>query len=179
MATEKEMDLRFPIGPDVAPTSSTPADRTARVSAIAALPSTMRAAVVGLSEQQIDTPYRPGGWTVRQVVHHLADSHANGYIRHKLALTEANPTIKPYAEDRWAELLDSKLPLEPSLRMLDVIHERWVVILRSLKESDFARTYQHPEAGLLSIDVSLASYVWHGKHHVAHITELRKREDWH
>jgi hypothetical protein len=176
MATEK--DLRFPIGRDVAPTHTTPAERTERIAAIAALPAAMRAAVAGLSDTQLDTPYRPGGWSVRQVVHHVADSHANGYIRHKLAITEQNPTVKPYAEDRWAELPDSKLPVEGSLRMLDAIHERWAVVLRALKESDFSKTYQHPEAGLLSLDVSLASYVWHGKHHAAHITELRKREGW-
>jgi hypothetical protein len=171
-------DLRFPIGPDVAPTHTTPAERADRIAAIAALPAALRAAVAGLSDQQIDTPYRPGGWSVRQLVHHVADSHANGYIRLKLALTEQNPTIKPYAEARWAELPDSKLPIELSLRMTEATHERWSTILRSMPAADFARTYMHPENGLLTIDVALASYVWHGKHHVAHITELRKRESW-
>jgi hypothetical protein len=171
-------DLRFPIGPDVAPAHSSPADRAARIAAIAALPSEVRAAVAGLSDKQLDTPYRPGGWTVRQLVHHIADSHANGYIRLKLAMTEQNPTIKPYDEARWAELPDSKLPIELSLRMLDSTHERWATVLRGLKAEDFARTYQHPERGSLTLDVALASYVWHGKHHTAHITGLRKREGW-
>jgi uncharacterized damage-inducible protein DinB len=173
-----EKDLRFPIGPDVEPTHTTPAERAERIAAIGALPAELRAAVEKLSDKQIDTPYRPGGWTVRQLVHHIADSHANGYVRLKLAMTEQNPTIKPYAEDRWAELADSKLPIELSLQMVDSIHARWAAVLRSLKESDFACTYQHPERGSLTLEVALASYVWHGKHHVAHITELRKREGW-
>lgn len=176
MAPDK--DLRYPIGRDVAPASTTHAERAERIAAIAALPSNLRAAVAGLSDAQLDTPYRPGGWTVRQTVHHVADSHANGYIRQKLAVTEQNPTVKPYAEQLWAELADTKLPIEPSLRMVDSIHERWATVLRSLSAGDFARTYQHPENGLMSLDVSLASYAWHGRHHVAHITELRKREGW-
>jgi uncharacterized damage-inducible protein DinB len=171
-------DLRYPIGPDVAPEHTTPAERAERIIAIGALPADLRAAVGKLSDKQIDTPYRPGGWTVRQLVHHIADSHANGYIRLKLALTEENPTIKPYAEERWAELPDSKLPIDLSLQMVDAVHARWATVLRSLKESDFARTYQHPERGSMTLDVALASYVWHGKHHVAHITELHRREGW-
>jgi hypothetical protein len=176
MATEK--DLRFPIGPGPAPSDVKPNHRAGNIAAIAALPAALRAAVAGLSDQQIDTPYRPGGWTVRQLVHHIADSHANGYIRLKLGLTEPNPTIKPYAEQHWAELPDSKLPIELSLRMVDSTHERWATILRSLKESDFARTYQHPERGSMTIEFAAADYAWHGKHHVAHITELRTREGW-
>lgn len=171
-------DLRFPIGPDLAPATTTPADRAARIAAIAALPAEFRAAVAGLTDAQLDTPYRPGGWRVRQLVHHLADSHVNGYIRLKLALTEQNPTIKPYAEALWAELADSALPVELSLRLLDGVHERWATILRSLAPADFARTYAHPERGPLTLDVALASYVWHGRHHTAHITALRQREGW-
>ncbi len=171
-------DLRYPIGPDIAPAQTSPAERSARIAAIASLPQEFRAAVTGLSDAQLDTPYRPGGWTVRQLVHHVADSHANGYIRLKLALTEPHPTIKPYAEARWAELADSALPIELSLRLLDGIHERWATILRSLTPAQFDLTYQHPERGSLTLDVALASYVWHGRHHTAHITELRKRERW-
>lgn len=171
-------DLRFPIGPDIAPASTTPAERAERIAAIAALPAELRRAVHGLSDSQLDTPYRPGGWRVRQLVHHIADSHANGYIRLKLALTELNPTIKPYAEASWAELPDSDLPIELSLRLIDGIHERWATILRGLEPAEFARTYQHPERGSLDLDVALASYVWHGRHHTAHITALRTREGW-
>jgi hypothetical protein len=171
-------DLRFPIGPDVIPAQTSAAERSARIAAIASLPAEFRAAVAGLSDTQLDSPYRLGGWRVRQLVHHVADSHANGYIRLKLALTEPNPTIKPYAEALWAELADSVLPIEMSLRMLDTIHERWASILRSLKPAQFDLTYQHPERGLLTLDVALASYVWHGQHHTAHIIALREREGW-
>ena len=171
-------DLRYPIGADVLPVSTTPAERAARIEAIAALPAELHAAVGDLTEAQVDTPYRPGGWTVRQVVHHIADSHANAYIRFKLALTENDPVIKPYDEARWAELADSGLPIENSLRLTEALHKRWSTVLRSLVPADFARTFQHPERGSLSLDAALASYVWHGRHHTAHITELRKREGW-
>lgn len=171
-------DLRYPIGQEVVPAATTPDERAERIEAITSLPAEIRAAVTGLSEAQLDTPYRPDGWTVRQLVHHVADSHANGYIRLKLALTEPNPTIKPYAEALWAELADSALPIELSLRIIDGIHARWSVILHSLAPDDFKKTYQHPERGSLTIDQGVASYVWHGKHHTAHITELRKSGGW-
>ena len=171
-------DLRYPIGPDVAPVSTTPAERAARIDAIASLPAELHAAVRGLTEAQLDTPYRAGGWRVRQVVHHIADSHANAYIRFKLALTENNPVIKPYDEARWAELADNSLPIENSLRLVEALHKRWATVLRSLAPADFARTFQHPERGSQTLDVALASYVWHGRHHTAHITALRKREGW-
>lgn len=171
-------DLRYPIGPDVAPVSTSPEERAARIDAIASLPAELSAAVRGLTEAQLDSPYRAGGWKVRQLVHHVADSHANAYIRFKLALTENNPTIKPYDEARWAELADSSLPIENSLRLTEALHKRWATVLRSLAPADFARTFQHPERGSLTLDAALASYVWHGRHHTAHITELRKREGW-
>jgi hypothetical protein len=125
------------------------------------------------------TPYRPGGWTVRQVVHHLPDSHLNSYVRFKLALTEEGPTIKPYYEDRWAELEDARhAPLNISLTLLESLHRRWVMLLRSLAEKDFARTFLHPELGVMSLEKNLSLYAWHGRHHVAHIMSLRERSGW-
>ncbi len=172
-------DLRYPIGPWVPPKGAvSPAERAGFIADIAALPAQMRAAVAALSNAQLDTPYRPGGWTVRQVVHHVADSHANGYVRQKLALTEQNPVIKPYDEERWAELPDVTLPLDVSLRMLDSIHERWAALLRALPAERFSAQYQHPQSGQQTLDSSLSNYSWHGKHHVAHITSLRQREGW-
>lgn len=138
----------------------------------------MRAAVQGLTDAQLDTPYRPGGWTVRQLVHHVADSHVNGYIRLKLALTEENPTIKPYEQDRWAELPDSRLPIETSLTLLGSVHERWSTLWTSVTDADLSRTFQHPELGPLTLDTHLQIYGWHSRHHVAHITALRQRERW-
>lgn len=172
-------DLRYPIGPWRPPTSAvTPEWRANHIRDIAELPAQMRAAVAGLDDRQLDTPYRPGGWTLRQVVHHVADSHANGFIRQKLALTEANPTVKPYDEERWAELPDAQLPIEVSLRMLDAIHERWAALLRALPQERFSAPYQHPQSGPQTLDSSLSNYSWHGRHHVAHITALRQREGW-
>lgn len=172
-------DLRYPIGPWRPPKGEvSPTWRANHIADIAALPGQVRAAVAGLSNAQLDTPYRPGGWSVRQVVHHLADSHANGFIRNKLALTEQNPTIKPYDEVGWAELPDSALPVEVSLQMLEAIHARWVALLEPLPAERFAAPYQHPETGPQTIDTSLSTYSWHGRHHVAHITELRTREGW-
>jgi hypothetical protein len=172
-------DLRYPVGPWQRPTGPvTPEWRANHIRDIAELPAQMRAAVAGLSEVQIDTPYRPGGWTVRQVVHHVADSHANGFIRSKLALTEQNPTVKPYDEAAWAELPDARLPIDVSLRMLDAIHERWAALLHALPPERFAVPYQHPESGPQTLDTSISTYSWHGRHHVAHITELRKRSSW-
>ena len=145
-----------------------------------AAPASLRAAVKGLGPAELDTPYRPGGWTVRQVVHHVPDSHCNGLVRFKLALTEDSPTIKPYLEAKWAELADGRSALvEQSLMLLDLIHVRWLVLLRSLTPSEFSRRLIHPERKeSLSLDSMLALYAWHGRHHVAHVTELRKREGW-
>jgi len=172
-------DLRFPIGKFHFDGSLSEQQKQVFLDDVAATPRNLRASVKGLSDAQLDTPYRPGGWTVRQVVHHLPDSHANAYIRFKLALTEDNPTVKPYAEDRWAELADTKqTPIEVSLTLLDSLHDRWMRLLHSLTPEEWKRTFQHPEFGPMSLEKTLAMYAWHGKHHVAHITELRKRMSW-
>ncbi len=171
-------DLRFPIGPLDRQAPITPERRTLAIESIRDCPARLRAAVAGLDDAQLDTPYRPGGWTVRQVVHHVADSHMNGYIRLKLALTEDNPTIKPYEQDPWASLPDSRLPIDVSLGLVDGIHQRWSVLWAAVTGSDLARTFRHPELGPLSIDTHLQIYGWHSRHHVAHITALRKREGW-
>ena len=142
---------------------------------MAALPARIHEAVAGLNDAQLDTPYRPGGWTVRQVVHHVADSHMNGYIRVKLALTEDVPTIKTYEEAAWAELADSRADVDVSLALLDALHTRWVLLLRSLSEADYERTFNHPEWGLMTLGTLLRLYEWHGRHHVAHITRMRER----
>ena len=171
-------DLRFPVGRFSAPATSIPSIRSAHIQTIRHLPQRLRAAVAGLSETQIDTPYRDGGWTVRQLVHHVADSHANSFIRFKLALTEDWPTIKPYDEATWANLADSKLPIEDSLVMLDVLHARWVALLESLTEDDFHKGYVHPQSGRQNLATALAVYEWHSRHHTAHVTRLRARMGW-
>jgi hypothetical protein len=173
-------DLRYPIGPFQAPASYTPQLRQQFIAEIERVPAALREAVAGLSPKQLDTPYRPEGWTVRQVIHHVPDSHLNAYIRTKLALTEDEPTIKPYEEARWAELVDGRTALpETSLSLLDTLHARWTMLLRSLSPEQLARRFRHPDhPGLLAIDWILAMYAWHGRHHVAHITSLRERERW-
>ena len=171
-------DLRFPIGEFVMPVPVTPKLRADAIAAIAELPVKMRDAVRGLSEAQLDTPYRPGGWTVRQVVHHVPDSHLNAYVRVKLALTEDNPTIKPYDQDAFAGLPDQRLPIDVSLSLLDSLHARWVVVLKALTPQQFARPLYHPEIGAITIDYQVQTYGWHSRHHVAHITRLREREGW-
>lgn len=172
-------DLRYPNGPFVFDGIGTDESRRRRVDAIAGTPAAMRNAVRGLDDAQLDTPYRPGGWTVRQVVHHVPDSHLNAYTRFKLALTEDTPTIRTYEEARWAELADSKMPIEASLQLLENLHERWVTLLRSLGAADFARRLFHPERkATMTLDELLALYAWHGPHHVAHVTRLRDRESW-
>jgi hypothetical protein len=172
-------DLRYPIGKFSYEGPLGEEDRQKFLNDIQQAPAELRAALSGLSPQQLDTPYRPDGWTVRQVVHHVPDSHLNAYVRFKLALTEEEPTIKPYAENRWAELLDTKLtPIDVSLSLLDSLHDRWVRLLRSLKPEDWKRTFRHPELGVVSLEKNLALYAWHGRHHVAHITALGEREGW-
>lgn len=174
-----EKDLRYPIGEFDGNYEVSPAARAARIMIIADLPSAVASAVAGLSDAQLDTEYRPGGWTVRQTVHHIADSHSNSLTRFKLALTEdETPTIKPYYEERWAELADSKLPVEVSLRMIDAIHTRWVALLNSMSEDDFKREFIHPETGNWPLEGALALYAWHSQHHTAHMTHLRKRMNW-
>jgi uncharacterized damage-inducible protein DinB len=172
-------DLRYPIGKFHYDGPLSEEQMRSSLDDIARTPENLRAAVKGLSEAQLDTPYRPGGWTVRQVTHHVPDSHMNAYIRFKLALTEDDPTIKPYAEDRWAQLADTKnTPIEVSFTMLDSLHDRWVRLLRSLKPEDWQRTFRHPEMGPMTLEKTLALYAWHGRHHVAHITALRDRNGW-
>jgi hypothetical protein len=173
------MDLSYPLGKYEHKSSLTPAERETAIAQIAAAPKCLRDAVAGLSHQQFDTPYRPGGWTVRQVVHHVPDSHLNSYVRFKLALTENEPTIRPYDEALWAKLQDSRdTPVEVSLSLLESLHHRWDVLLRSLGPEDFSRRLRHPAQGPMTLDDMLGSYAWHGRHHVAHITSLRSREGW-
>jgi len=172
-------DLRYPIGPFVPDSNPTPESRALHIAQITGIPERMRRTVSGLSKEQLDTPYREGGWTVRQVVHHVPDSHLNAYIRCKLALTENTPTIKPYNEDAWARLKDSELtPIEVSLALLEAVHVRWVTLLKSLKPQDFERKFNHPERGTQTIDELIALYDWHGNHHLTHITGLRERMKW-
>jgi DinB superfamily len=172
-------DLRYPIGKFHFDGSPTEEQRRKLIDEISQAPTNLRAAAKGLMPQQLDTPYRDGGWTVRQVVHHVPDSHLNAYTRFKLALTEEEPTIKPYAEDRWARLADTQsTPVEVSLALLDSLHDRWVRLLRSLEPAQWKRTFRHPEMGLVTLEKNLALYAWHGRHHVAHITSLRERSGW-
>jgi DinB superfamily len=172
-------DLRYPIGKFHFDGPLTEEQKKKALDDIAITPAKLRSAVNGLSEAQIDTPYRPDGWTVREVTHHVPDSHVNAYVRFKLALTEDDPTIKPYAEDRWARLADTKTtPIEVSLTLLDSLHDRWVRLLRSLTPEEWKRSFRHPEMGPMPLEKSLALYAWHGLHHVAHITGLRERNGW-
>ena len=172
-------DPRFPIGKFTFDGPPDAEQRRKFIENIAQTPAALRAAVRGLTPEQIETPYRDGGWTVRQVIHHVPESHMNAYIRFKLALTEDEPTIKPYMEDRWAQLPDSQTtPLEVSLALLDSLHDRFVRTLRLIKPEEWKRTFRHPEMGVVPLEKSLALYAWHGKHHVAHITELRKSRGW-
>jgi hypothetical protein len=172
-------DPRFPIGKFRPPSSVTREDRDRWISQIAALPDLLPGALEGLSDEQLDTPYRAGGWTVRQVVHHLPDSHMNAYVRFRLSVTEDTPRIKTYDEKKWAELEDAKFaPIVPSLSLLRSLHERWVRLLQSMSEADWDKAYEHPESGRFPLTRALALYAWHGDHHVAHITSLRGREGW-
>lgn len=170
-------DLRFPIGRATIPEADA-ATYARLIDDIAAAPAALRAAVSGLTDAQLDTPYRDAGWTVRQVAHHVPDSHMNAYVRFKLALTEDAPRIKPYEESLWAQLPDSKLGVDVSLALLDALHERWVVLLRAMTPDQFERTYDHPEMGPVTLRQALGIYAWHGKHHVAHVTGLRRRMSW-
>ena len=173
-------DPRYPIGKYERRDVLTPDERAAMIEQIAATPAKMREAVAGLTPQQLETPYRDGGWTLRQVVHHVPDSHMTSYMRFKYALTEETPTIKPYDEARWAELSDSRdTPVETSLTLLEALHDRWVRLLRALSADDFQRTLQHPEhPGTMTLDTMLGLYAWHGRHHTAHITTTRARQGW-
>jgi uncharacterized damage-inducible protein DinB len=173
------MDPRYPVGMFEMPAQATASRRQQAIDELAATPAKLRAAAKGLSDSQLDTPYREGGWTVRQVVHHVPDSHLNAYVRLKLALTEEKPTIKPYDQEAWANLADSKsTPIEVSLTLLSTVHDRWDRLWRSMKPEQFARVLVHPEHGERSVDWLLFLYEWHGRHHTAHITELRKQKGW-
>jgi len=173
------MDLQYPIGKFQWEGAITNEQREQLIAQIEQAPAQLRQAVAGLSQEQVNTPYRLNGWTVKQVVHHLPDSHMNTYIRFRLALTEDEPTIKPYDQERWAALEDARTaPLELSLSLLESLHQRWVILLRSLRAQDFARTFRHPEMGVVSLDKYLALVAWHGRHHIAHITSVRERMGW-
>jgi uncharacterized damage-inducible protein DinB len=174
-----EADLRYPIGKFHRPDTLSVEERRSAIDAIAEAPARLCAAINGLEAAQLDTPYRPGGWSVRQLVHHVPDSHMNAYVRFKLAATEDEPTIKTYEEARWAELADARTaPIEPSLALLENLHKRWVLFLRSLAPEDWSRKFCHPELGTMSLEQNLALYAWHGRHHVAHVTALRERQNW-
>jgi uncharacterized damage-inducible protein DinB len=172
-------DLRYPVGKFQPEPELNDVSRQNLIRQIGEAPAKLREAIKGLTEEQLDTPYRSGGWTVRQVVHHIPDSHMNAYIRFKLGMTEQEPPVKPYKENLWAELVDAKSsPVEPSLALLESLHQRWTVFLRSMATADFARTVNHPENGIMTLDRVLQLYAWHGRHHVAHITSLRERMNW-
>lgn len=172
-------DLRYPVGKFNPKPVISDEERRTFIEQIEATPRLLREAIKGLNQQQLDTPYRPDGWTVRQVIHHLPDSHMNSYIRFKLALTENQPTIKPYQQHLWAEFPEARSgPIEMSLLLLESLHHRWVLFLKNIPPGDFARTFNHPENGPMNLDRLLQLYAWHGRHHVAHITSLRNRMGW-
>src|SRR5215469_6984245 len=171
-------DLRYPIGRFQASGASTADDRAAHIAVLRELPDLLSEAVNGLDDGQLDTPYREEGWTVRQVVHHVADSHMNSYVRFKLALTEYEPTVKPYDEAAWAVLADNRMPVEVSLALTEALHRRWVDLLESLTEKDLQKKFNHPERGPQDLATSVALYAWHSRHHTAHITGLRARMGW-
>ena len=175
-----QTDLRYPVGKFNWDVPVSEAENPKLIAQIAETPGALRSAVAGLSPNQLETPYRPGGWRVKQLVHHIPDSHLNAYTRFKLALTEVEPTIKPYDEAAWAELADSQeVPIDVSLALLESLHARWVALLRSMDAADFRRTLRHPEHNMvLTLGQMLGLYAWHGRHHVAHITALKKREGW-
>ncbi|HEV3219906.1 MAG TPA: putative metal-dependent hydrolase [Candidatus Acidoferrales bacterium] len=174
-----EIDPRYPVGKYEKKGPPNPEDRKRMIASLAETPAKLRAAVAGLDDKQLDMPYRHGGWTVRQVVHHVADSHMNAYIRFRFGVTEPDPTIKPYDENMWAKLFDARTaPVEGSLAIVDGMHQRWVILMREMREIDFMRSMIHPERGKMSLDDQLSLYEWHGRHHVAHITSLRQQMGW-
>ncbi|ADU30333.1 YfiT family bacillithiol transferase [Evansella cellulosilytica] len=172
------MDMKYPIGMFQFDGEITNCVTRDWIIEIEELPSLLRNAVKDFDDEQLDTPYRPEGWTVRQVIHHLADSHLNAYVRFKLALTEEEPIIKPYDEAKWAELSDYKIPIDISLSLLEALHKRWTMHLQDLSASDLKKTFIHPDSGVVSVGENIGIYAWHGRHHLAHITSLRKRKGW-
>jgi hypothetical protein len=179
MTPEELEKLRFPVGPFVVPQNMTEQQLNQCISDIETFPGKLRKETEHLTDDQLDTVYRPDGWTIKQVVHHCADSHMNSFMRFKLTLTEDTPTVKPYFEDRWAELVDSAMPIEPSLRMIEGIHQRWVAILRSLSTIDLKKGFNHPEQGrVIPLNEVIAMYAWHSNHHLAHITSLKSKKGW-
>ncbi|MFP5108652.1 YfiT family bacillithiol transferase [Neobacillus sp. C211] len=172
------MDMKYPIGKFQFDGDITKSVTKDWINEIEELPSLLRDAVKDLDNEQLDTPYRSGGWTLRQVIHHLADSHMNAYVRFKLALTEEKPVIKPYDETKWAELSDYKLPIDISLSLLEALHKRWTNLLRSLSPADMKKTFIHPDSGEVSVGKNIGIYAWHGRHHLAHITSLCSRKSW-
>jgi uncharacterized damage-inducible protein DinB len=171
-------DLRYPVGRFTPSAPYSVSQRVEQIQTLRELPDRLRAAVRGLDDAQLDTPYREGGWTVRQVVHHIADSHMNSYVRFKLALTEYEPTVKPYDEAAWAMLADNRMPVDVSLALTEALHRRWVDLLESLTEKDFEKKFNHPERGAQDLATNVSLYAWHSRHHVAHITRLRARMGW-
>jgi hypothetical protein len=171
-------DLKYPVGRFDAKSGLPEGGRSVLIESVAAAPSRLRQAVRSLSDAQLDTPYREAGWTVRQVVHHVPESHMNAYIRMKWGLTEDAPAIKTYDENLWAQLPDRTARIEPSLALLEALHERWVILLKSLSDVDYKRTIKHPEWGQVDLLTLLKLYEWHGRHHVAHVTRLRERSGW-
>lgn len=178
VASGSVTDERYPIGKFTKVPALSAAERSACIEQIVAAPANFRKAVAGLNDAQLDTPYREGGWTVRQVAHHLPDSHMNAYMRFKWGLTEESPAIKTYEEKDWAKTPETRAPIAMSLDLLAALHLRWVALLRGMRPEDFARTIQHPDWGLASLDAMLALYAWHGRHHTAHVTSLRQRKGW-
>jgi DinB superfamily len=176
--TLTKFDPRYPIGRFVKPEVVTQDDRVASIGTLAELPEQLRNAVDGLDAAHLDMPYREGGWMVRQLVHHIADSHMNAFIRVRLALTEDWPTIKPYNENAWATLHDALAPVEWSLELIESLHARWVMLLQSLDEPQWQRGFRHPENGPTTVEAATLVYAWHSRHHVAHITHVRARENW-
>ncbi|SFE77354.1 DinB superfamily protein [Bacillus sp. OV194] len=173
-----KIDLRYPVGLFSLDQNITEKKIEEWIHDIESAPNQLKEAVNDLTEEQLDTPYRPGGWTVRQVVHHLPDSHLNSYTRFKLALTEENPVIRPYMENQWAELPDSKLPIAVSIQLLEALHERWIVLLKSLTTAELEKTFTHPDSGVVTLAQNIGLYSWHSRHHIAHITSLRQRSGW-
>lgn len=179
MEGSKLEELRYPIGRFKGEGEITPEMITGFINEIAQAPADLKKAMNGLTDAQLNTEYRPGGWTVKQVVHHLPDSHMNSYVRFKLALTENSPQIKPYDEAEWAKLKDSfETPVQVSLELFEALHKRWVILLKSLTQDDLKKTFYHPDRGAVRLDKTIALYAWHGKHHIAHINSLRNRMGW-